>query len=241
MLDGFTFGEHSTSEFSMHVEKFPELRGTQRRYKSLPIPGRNGELHMDEEVFSNYIQSYECYFHGEESAPEVAHDIKTWLLGTSGPCKLADLYDPEHFHMAYYAGPFDVENTLNQFGRCVVKFDCSPQAFLTVGEQVQVFSVVGEITNPTAFEALPLIHVYGSGSGSVSVNGYTAIIHSISDVLTLDCELLDTYRQVGEGAPENKNGDVTVLHYPKLSPGNNGVSFSGGITKVEIIPRWWEL
>ena len=29
--------------------------------------------------------------------------------------------------------------------------------------------------------------------------------------------------------------------FPKLVPGSNTISFSGGITSVEIIPRWWTI
>lgn len=241
MSNGFTFGEKSTKDFGMHVEKFPALNSAMRKYTAVSVPGRSGTLHMDEGAFENYQQSYECYFHGDKPAPEAAHAIKAWLLSGEGYRKLQDVYDPEHYRMAYFAGPLDVDNRLNRYGKCVVNFDCAPQAYLVIGDEVSEFTAAGVITNPTAFDAEPIIHVYGSGSGSVSVNGTTVQILEITDVITLDCQMQNAYRQLGDSAAENKNSVVSASVFPKLSPGDNGISFDGGITKVEIIPRWWEV
>ena len=51
---------------------------------------------------------------------------------------------------------------------------------------------------------------------------------------------------VGKGSvvgnsTELKNDMVTGEGFPELLPGNNNISFDGGITSVEIIPRWWTL
>ena len=242
MADGFTYGNRNTAEFHMHVEKIPAIRGAARRYSTFTVPGRNGSLHIDEGVYENYQQPYECYFHdGEKASPEVAHAIKAWLMSGTGYQKLIDTYDPTHYHMAYFAGPLDVDNRLNKYGKCTVTFDFNPQAYLMSGDEVTEFTEPGTISNPTAYEAQPLIHVYGSGSGEVSVNGTTVTTHAITDVITLDCEMQNAYRQVGDGAPENMNGSISAPKFPKLSPGDNGLQFTGDITRIEIIPRWWEL
>lgn len=242
MADGFTFGAQSAADFNMRVEKYPAIKGAVRRYKTVTVPGRNGNLHIDEGVYEPYTQPYECYFHDESKlSPEVAHAIKAWLLGDGGLQRLTDAYDSTHYHMAFFSGPLDVENRLNKYGKCVVNFEFQPQAYLLSGDEAITFSEAGTITNPTPFEAEPIIHVYGTGSGSVSVNGVTIQILEITDVLTLDCEMQNAYRQVADGATENKNGVISAPTFPTLAPGENGVQFTGGITSVEIVPRWWEL
>jgi phage-related protein len=41
---------------------------------------------------------------------------------------------------------------------------------------------------------------------------------------------------------ENRNSTITLNNgFPKLVPGENNISFSGGITSVEVIPKWWTL
>jgi phage-related protein len=52
----------------------------------------------------------------------------------------------------------------------------------------------------------------------------------------LDCDLQNAYN--GNG---NRNMYIDAPEFPVLKNGENKISFSGGITKIQIIPRWWEL
>lgn len=241
MQNGFKFGDLSTSDFDMYAEKFPAQIGAQRKHSSVSVPGRNGDLHFLENAFSNYTQPYACYFHGDLPTPEQAHAVKAWLLGSGAYRRLEDVYDPNHFRLASFLGPIDIENILNKYGRCTVNFDCAPQSFLKSGEIAVEFSDAGILHNPTAFEALPLITVYGTDAGTVTIGEYTVTINAITDPIILDCDTQNAYSQPGEGALENQNGNIRTVPFPSLSPGDNVIAFTGGITNLEIIPRWWEL
>lgn len=241
MSSGFTFGNHSTWDFSMHIEKYPSIGGAKRKRTTISVPGRNGDLHYTENAFENYQQPYQCYFHGDHPAPALAHKIQSWLLGSGEYLRLTDTYDPTHYRMATYIGPLDIENHLNKYGRCVVNFDCAPQSFLYSGDYPTEFAATGIINNPTAFTALPVITIYGGGGGTVTVGGTTVTIKDMEDQIILDCEKGNAYRQVGEGASENMNDNIYAPVFPELLPGDNIISFTGGVTKIEIIPRWWEL
>ena len=134
---------------------------------------------------------------------------------------------------------------LNRMGETSLKFNCKPQRFLKQGEfPIEVTSGT-YLHNPTAFPAMPLITIYGPesgvGSGYVTVSGVYVAVKSITDQITLDCELLDAYRHVGDGAPENMNNCIYAPEFPVLQPGDNIISFGGQVSGVTIIPRWWEL
>ena len=241
MRNFFVFGGVATHELDMRIEHFPRQGSPARRRQTIHVPGRNGDLHYQENSFDNYVQPYECYFHGKHPTPKQAHALKAWLLRSGDYQRLQDSYDPEHFRMATFAGPLDVENILNKYGRCVVNFDCDPRSFLTLGELPVAYDAAGTIYNPTAFVALPLITVYGNGAGTVTVGSSTVKIHAMTGHLILDSELQNAYRQTGEGTPVNQNGQIYAPEFPELLPGDNLITFSGGVTKIEIIPRWWEL
>ena len=167
--------------------------------------------------------------------------MKGWLMGAGANARLEDEYDPEHFRLATFIGPMDIENTLNRYGRCVVAFDCAPQSFLKIGEIPVDFENPGPLYNPTAFAALPMIYVRGNGAGTVTVGGTVVTVKEIEGELILDCDLLNAYIDGGEGLPQNKNNCIYAPEFPKLMPGENMVAWSGDITGVTIIPRWWEL
>lgn len=242
-MSDLIFGNHGAAEFHLTIEKYPSMKIPRRRITPISVPGRNGVLHIDEGTFESYIQPYECYFHDlAKSSPKVAHEIKTWLLSGEVCRRLEDTYDPECFRIATYKGPADIENTLNQYGRCRIEFDVQPEAYLKSGEKSVSFSSPDTITNPTGFDSKPLINVYGTGLGRLDINGYTAeFVKPINQVVTLDCEIMDAYRQMGEGAPEDKNSAVKIPIFPTLQPGVNNISWSGDISKIEIIPRWWTI
>ena len=241
MANFFKFGDKTTLDFDMHVERYPKQIGARRRSNTVSVPGRNGDLHFLEDAFDNYTQPYECYFHGSLPMPEQAHGVKTWLLRSGSYQRLEDTYDPKYFRLASFLGPIDIENTLNKYGRCTVLFDCAPQSFLKSGEYPVPFDAPGILVNPTEFAALPLITVYGSDAGSVTIGNRTVTIKSIEDRIVLDCDLQHAYRQTGEAAPENMNAHISAPEFPKLLAGENPISWTGGIERIEIIPRWWTL
>lgn len=239
--NGFWFAGRHTSEFNMYVEKRPAQRTAERKRTAVSVSGRSGDLHYTEDAFKNYQQPYECYFHGPKPMPAVAHAIKDWLHGDGSYQKLQDAYDPECFRMATFVGPMDIENTLNKYGRCIVVFDCAPQCYLHTGQNAVTFRENGVLLNPTFRTAKPLITIYGTGPGTVTVGGRTVTINELADQLTLDCEMQHAYRKVGDAAPENKNGTIRAVPFPELGPRENLISWTGDITHIEIVPRWWTL
>lgn len=242
MRNKFIFGDLSTDDFSMKIERFPTQIGPVRKRQDISVLGRNGTLHYQENAFENYIQPYKCYFHGKHPTPQQAHAIKAWLMHSGAYQRLQDTYDPEHYRMATFVGPLDVENILNKYGRCVINFDCAPQSFLVSGDTPIRYKMSGSVIhNPTLFPAKPLIRVYGARAGTVTVGNATVRILDLVDPLILDCDLQDAYRQGVDGVPENHNANISAPVFPELLPGDNPVSFTGGVAYIEIVPRWWEL
>ncbi len=97
------------------------------------------------------------------------------------------------------------------------------------------------VANPTGFTALPVITVYGNGAGFLHVNGYTVDISDIRGSITIDSEVQDAYS--GGVNRVNRNPDISLgTHgFPKLKPGLNEITFSGGVTYLEVVPKWWTL
>lgn len=240
MRSSFDFAGRNSSEFDLTVEKLPTIHGPAKKYKTISVPGRNGDLHISENAYENYTQPYACWFRNPDAAPpEVAHAIKEWLLGSQGPQILTDTYDPNYYRMATYAGPMDIEHMLNGYGKCTISFDCAPQSFLKSGEFPINFENAGALYNPTAFPALPTIYVYGSGSGTVTVGDITVEILVMEDYLILDCEMQNAYTISTQGAAVNQNKHIYAPKFPVLTSGSNAVSFGGDVERIEIIPRWW--
>lgn len=235
MDNGFIFGDKATWDFPiMKVEKYPSSRGGIRKYQTYSVPGRNGDLHIDEGAFQNYTQPYECYYHTDQMTNETAHDVRAWLLASSGYRRLIDVYDPTHYRLATVLDELEIQNILNKYGRFTVNFNCDPRSFRLSGDYPQ------KLTAPTVLRndgspALPIITVYGSGAGSLTVGNVTVQIVELDECITLDCETQNAYQ-----GSQNRNSKISAPEFPTLLHGENPISWSGGVDWVEIIPRWWD-
>lgn len=236
----FWFDGECSATYGLMASGSGTYNAPERDIENISVPGRNGDLLIDNGRFKNIPVSYPISIC--QDFARNADEARAWLLCKAGYRRLEDEYNPDIFRMATFKGPinFDVQ-FLSRAGDATLTFDCKPQRFLVEGEAARQFLVPSFLVNPTQFNAKPLITVYGIGPGNLTVGNTTVQIKALEDQVTLDCEVMNAYRQVGEGAPENKNNTVRAMPFPELLPGENIISWDGGITSIEIIPRWWTL
>lgn len=235
--NGFSFAGRHTSEFKMYVETYPSQMAPKRKRTTVSVPGRNGDLHFTEDAFENAIQTYKCYFHGCEPMPAVSHEIKRWLTGPVGYQDLTDGYDRNKIRRAVFVGPMDIENTLNRYGRCTITFSCMPQVYDLDSFRTETHDKPFEILASEEFPALPLITVYGTGQGRLYVGTTLVDIKELDKELTLDSETQNAYR-ILNGTMINKNRTIIAPEFPILR-GKTRISWTGGITHIDIIKRGW--
>lgn len=233
----FFFNGARSIDKGLTIEYCPSVGTGQRVVEKISVPGRSGDLVIDTGAYGNYIQPYEIWFKDKlRGTTRAARDIAQWLLSGIGYMRLEDTYDPEVFRLAMFTGPFDVENWMLTHGRATLEFDCQPQRWLKTG-QLPVAVQSGQSLINTWQPAKPLIQVTGSGDGTLVVGGSTISISDMTGAITLDSETEDAY-----SGTENLNNNVQVNGgYPILKNGETAVSFSGGITAVQMTPRWWSL
>lgn len=202
------------------------------------VPGRNGDIVIDKGSYKNVPRSYEIAMGSARIGfDRITEAISGWLSSASGYARLEDSYDPEHYRMAMYRESSDIENILFHAGRATINFDCKPQRYLKSGERPLTFATSGIIHNPTSFPALPIITIRGSGSGALQIGNYSVSILNIGQSIILDSELQDAY-----SGGSNRNDDVIMASgFPKIIKGDNRITLSGGITSVEVIPKWWRI
>ena len=92
-----------------------------------------------------------------------------------------------------------------------------------------------KLLNSTRFTSKPLIHIEGSGTVTLAING-EQITASLTDYINIDVERMNAYRLAGQ----NLNSSVSGT-FPKIAPGENTIITSGTITKVTIVPRYFTI
>lgn len=87
--------------------------------------------------------------------------------------------------------------------------------------------------NPTEWPSKPRLEITMSGAGTLTVNGKTWSIGAYTGTLICDSEIMDWY-----DASNLKNSLVSGDGFPELQPGENVITYTGGITNVVAKPRW---
>lgn len=237
MRSYFEFAGQRSSDFGLVVDQIPSHAIAARRVETYEVPGRDGLLLRDTGAYDNVEQSYSCWFKSRPELPtEAVRQIAAWLSGSRGYQILRDSYDPEVFRRAYFAGSVTMENWFFRRGRLTLTFTCMPQRWYDCGQAPMVVTNGQDVHNRWQ-RALPQIQITGTGAGVLQVGGYGVSISNIPSVLTLDAETQNAYNETG-----NYNNRVSLpAGFPALEPGQNIITWSGGITAVQLIPRWWTL
>lgn len=234
MIGCFFYGGKNCRDFGIYVSGSGTFNSAERDVEKAEIPGRNGDLLIDNKRFKNVTVTYPAFV--REKFKGLTDYARMWLLEDPGYRRLEDTYHPDEYRMARFAGPLDFDvRFLNQSGECNISFDCMPQRYLKSGEITLDATGGLQLVNPTPFTALPLIRVYGT-YGNILVGNTTVQISEIDEYVDIDSDTQNAYK----GAT-NCNANISTSDFPQLPAGQTGVSSEGNITKIEITPRWWRI
>ena len=231
----------SSEDLHILVQHPPEYGFPEKDSEATHVPGRNGDVIVDSGTWLNVDRTYDLAIDatGDVTYTDLASRFTQWLHSACTYARLEDSYEPDYYRMAIYKNSGSISNLFNKAGTIEVSFNCKPQRFLKSGEEIEVFRTSGTYyRNPTEFTAKPKIIIHGSGSGSINVGNYSININNITDGMVIDSEIQDVYK-----GTINCNSSVSFDEFPKLVAGDRGnyITFTGGISYIEIIPRWWTL
>lgn len=229
----FVYDGVSSIDFETYIADSTLWDGAEHDDKSVEIPGRNGTLTLDNHRWKNVSAEVSCYM--PKDMQTNLDGLRAFLGLHHGYARYEDSMHPDCFRLARFRGPFKVSKTDRVGASFKLAFDCKPQKFLLSGEDTRTISSGAKLANPTGYEALPLIRVYGSGT--LTVGSINVSVDTDGTYTDLDCDLQEAY----EG-DELRNDCVTLTNgdFPVLPAGVTTVTFTG-FSRVEITPRWWTI
>lgn len=237
IMKSLTFDGNNSLTYNIYISGDGAYNAPERAVEMVSVPGRDGALTMDEGRFENIEVVYPAGTFGttQSDFADKVTEFRNILCSRHSYVRLTDDYHPDEYRMALYKSGLEVSPTIyNTAGEFEIVFNCKPQRFLTSGETVVTKTSSGTITNPTSFDAKPLLVV--TGTGTLTVNGVAIAI--TASPTTIDCEAMEAYN-----GTTSRNGNIALTpnEFPVLSPGSNTITLGSGITKVQITPRWWRI
>jgi len=220
-------GKDSYEDFGIIINKLPPQVIAENNIDEFEIQGRDGTLTIDYDTRKSYALPIECTLLDSDKI----HEVETWLSG--GYNELVLSWDNNFKYEARLNNKIDIAQSMEVLGEFQLLFNVQPYK-KSLSDNLVTLQATGTIYNSGDVISLPAIKVYGTGSITLTINGLNVYLTNVGGYVTIDSNLQDAFKDL-----VYKNADMSGL-FPVLKVGNNTISWSGTVTKVEITPnlRW---
>lgn len=116
-----------------------------------------------------------------------------------------------------------------------IVFEIQPFFWLDSGKDTTTMTTSGALTNPGNLPSKPVITIVGNGNITFSVGANSYSLTDVATSITIDSERLIVYR-----ATSNQGRKLTG-GFPEFVPGDNSISWTGNVTRLEIVGNWRNL
>ena len=240
-MNYFIYNGISSKDMGVRISSKDVYSAPKYDLKFQSIPGRDGDLISPNGRFPNTTVSYTCFIPAKsiQELSDKVTAVKCWLYTEPDRYHtLSDSYDTSFFRKAVFNNKLDISDEVSKIGVFTVNFTCHPMRFSHTGQVKTTFTASPfTLTNPYPFAAKPYLKINGRGTGTLTIQ--SASSNKIWEFSTLngytecDSELMNFYHDT-----EPKNDTVSGEGFPIFAPGDNTIAFAGGITSIEVIPRW---
>ncbi|BBN99154.1 phage tail domain-containing protein [Sporolactobacillus terrae] len=234
MDNWFEFRGKKSTDFHLILREGHHIGSPDRDAEFISIPGRNGDLIRDNERFENFDDEYDCALMvGDAQNIEAqARAVKAWLQSEFSYGYLRDYNDLDYYREAVCTSKIDIEKTLAQIGWAKIIFNCKPFKKSLVGLETVTLTTEKTLYNAEAFKSEPYLKVYGSGDVTIYVNNQSINLKGIEDYIEIDSEMKNCFKDT------QAQNDRLRSDWPVFLPGENNISWTGTVDKLEIIPKW---
>lgn len=226
----FIFKGKNSKDYGILISAMPDIVKPQRREQEVTIPGRNGVLTIDENTYEPYTLSIECGKRGTARLSEIA----AWLDGSGD---LIVSTEPDKLYKARISNAIAISDVIYLYNAFLVQFKVFPfkysvNAVISHADDV-ILTAPTTLKNKGTVYSQPTITVYGTGNITLTINGTGYGLTGVDGYITIDSEMMEVYKGTA-----NANNKYSAMDFPRFEVGQNTISWTGNVTKVEIIPKW---
>lgn len=225
----FIFRGKNSLDMGVIVTSMPDVYKPKRRVSTEEIPGRNGVLHVDDGTYENYSKVVECAVVKRANLDSIC----AWLDG-SGEAIFST--EPDKVYRVRVDNQISIGKMLQYFQKFQVTFDTFPFKYsVNAADDFVVLTKPSLLRNRGTVAAEPKIKIYGTGSVVLAINGKEYQLDGLNGSVVLESEMMEVLDGAGGTYTPPVLGDDL---FPKLEVGNNEISWTGDVEKIEIEPRW---
>ena len=225
-------GINSNSIKGLIVQELPQIVKAKKRFNKTEIEGLDGDI-LEELGYEAYDKTIKIGITKECDIDELIN----WLDG-SGQLILSN--EPTKYYNVEIVDSINFERLL-RYKTATIKLHTQPFKYLVneenLAEEIEEQTTVN-IENKGYIDSKPIITIYGTGNIQINLNNNKVFSVDMKDdeYITIDTIKEDAYKGV---VLKNRQmiGDFNNI---RLQPGQNTITWTGNLTKIEIEPksRW---
>ena len=225
---GVIINNQNTKTLGFALVGRPSIASAEKKYETTEVEGRDGSLTRflgyDDLKFS---LNFNILF--QSDIKQKLREIKG-VLAQASTLSFDD--SPNFYYKIKQAQISETESVIKASGVFSVEFIAEPYEYQKTSLTSYTTKPIS-LTNQTTTTALPVIKIYGTGTVVLSVNGTGITLTGLTSSIVLDSELQEAYTGLTTNMNSSMNGN-----FPVLRIGNNTITWTGTVTKVEIDPQW---
>lgn len=242
----FTFGGVNTANYGIFISGEGVYNSPERDVTMLTVPGRNGQLTIDNGRFENIEVTYPCFIEAGTGATDISARIRAFrnAIGSlTGYQRLEDTYHNDEYRQGIFKAGLNVDPVVyHTGGEFEVTFDCKPQRWLIIPDDPipadNSLILMGRKPVMPSYPLLMVVYkpVQSSFPLALQFASYYDILIDRDSTQTpnssgnccmyIDCELMEAYEyavntddNVGSGAIISCNSRVMVPRgFPVIPP-----------------------
>lgn len=206
------------------MEFLPERISPKRRDEAIVISGRHGTLTATDGTFETYILQAEFILKDISKIDKICSHFK-------GEGDLIFSSNLDRKYKARVNNQVEFSRIIRSLKRFVVEFEVQPFMYEAAPSNLTLTEPTS-ILNIGTFESEPIVTVYGQGDITLTINNSNIILNGVEGKITINSEILNAYKDT-LSLNNKMSGD-----FPVFSVGENIISWTGSVTKLEITPNW---
>lgn len=231
----FIYKGKSNKDMHLRVLNDITFASPRRDVNVVQVPGRHGDLIMDNGRFESVVRSVPCRVESTvgSNVESLISDINNWLVNDGGFHELEWENDPDFKYLARVNGGVISRRILSHFGETTIDFRIHPIKYLKTSLVERPVTSGTNVSNLFNIEAKPIIRIVGGGAITINIGENELVLDGISGGCIIDSEAQTI---------TDLEGRITLFErmrspFPVLKPGNNVISWSRNDIEIFVTPR----
>ncbi|WP_297520513.1 phage tail domain-containing protein [uncultured Clostridium sp.] len=222
----FIFNGVDSRDFKgLVVNKLPDIIKPSEKVEKYDLPSRHGNMVIPTGFFEQVSKKIECTLKDPRDIDKIIR-----LLNGSGEFIFSN--QPDRFYKATIVNAIPFERIIRQARRFIIELECEPFGYLIGGKELITITEPTQIGNKGNYESEPIITISGRGNVGIVIGQQNFTLENIVDNITVDTPLLEVYQGV------NVLNKKFRGEFPIIPLDDSLISWTGDVSKIEIITNW---